>query len=79
MSQADAHTIWNFVRQHEESRKVIVVHCEQGMNRSPAVAAALAVKLELEDPHFWLEYLPNHHVYERSMGRVKTPIRGMRR
>lgn len=42
MTEADARSIWQFVREHTGSYDAIVVHCEQGMSRSPAVAAALA-------------------------------------
>jgi len=34
-------------------------HLEQGMSRSPAVAAALAGRFGVNNNHFFLEYPPN--------------------
>jgi len=63
MSADDARAIWRFVRRHEGQYGAIVVHCEQGMSRSPAVAAALAEGLGLDASAFWREYQPNEYVY----------------
>lgn len=64
MTEADAERIWQFVQEHRDAIGAIVCHCEQGMSRSPAVAAALAEALG-EDPApitRWAQ--PNQHVYE---------------
>jgi len=53
------------------SIKQIVVHCDAGQSRSPAVAAALAKKLNGSDDEFWepsvmyaqRRYSPNRLVY----------------
>ena len=34
----------DFVAPHQKSISTVAVHCEQGMSRSPAVAAAIAKK-----------------------------------
>ena len=41
----------------------IVVHCEQGMSRSPAVAAAISDALGLNPKRFWQFHTPNEYVY----------------
>ena len=64
IAEVDADEIWDFVRKHEGTYEVIVVHCEQGMSRSPAVAAALARGLGLDDSFFWQENQPNQYVYK---------------
>jgi predicted protein tyrosine phosphatase len=64
MRPADAEAVWDFVGRHQKSVGTIVVHCEQGMSRSPAVAAAIAKKLGLDDRRFWEEHQPNRFVYD---------------
>jgi len=64
MTADDATAIWNFVQRHREDVGTIVCHCEQGMSRSPAVAAALATLLCQDNRHFFEEYQPNEYVYE---------------
>ncbi len=64
MTREHAEEIWQFVAQHQDQVGTIVVHCEQGMSRSPAVAAALAGRLEGDSDRFLIEYQPNEHVYD---------------
>jgi len=40
----------------------IVCHCEQGMSRSPGVAAALCRAMGQDDSFFFAEYQPNDYV-----------------
>ncbi len=64
MTVADAERIWRFVQEHLGNIGAIVCHCEQGMSRSPAVAAALA-EAAGEDPApivAWAQ--PNQTVYQ---------------
>jgi len=63
MTREHAEKIWQFVAQHQDQVGTIVVHCEQGMSRSPAVAAALAERLEGNNDRFFLEYQPNEYIY----------------
>ena len=51
--------MWNSTR---ATLGAIVVHCEQGVSRSPAVAAALCDALGLDGRRFWHGYQPNKHV-----------------
>ena len=42
MTPAQAADIWKFVEKWQNNVGTVVVHCEQGMSRSPAVAVAIA-------------------------------------
>lgn len=65
ITDQDAKAIWRFVREHDGTYRAIVVHCEQGMSRSPAVAAGLAEGRGLDAGYFWENYQPNEFIYER--------------
>jgi predicted protein tyrosine phosphatase len=58
-----AREIWRFVLKHREAIARIVVHCDAGHSRSPAVAAALSRVLVGSDEEFFRRYEPNPHVY----------------
>ncbi len=60
---AQADQIRDFVRKHQVAVGAIVVHCEQGISRSPAVAAAICDALKLDPKRFWQLYTPNQYVY----------------
>lgn len=64
MTDTDARTIWRFLYKYEGDYEVIVVHCEQGMSRSPAIAAALATVLTPADQQYLQTSQPNRYVYE---------------
>jgi predicted protein tyrosine phosphatase len=64
MKPAHARRIWQFVLKHRSEIGAIVVHCEQGASRSPAVAAALCKTLGGDDQGFFEEFIPNRYVYE---------------
>ncbi len=63
ITPAQAKKIRDFVHRHHAAVGAIVVHCEQGMSRSPAVAAAISDALGLEAQRFWQFYTPNVYVY----------------
>jgi predicted protein tyrosine phosphatase len=63
MSRRQALTIWRFVYRHLGNIKIIVVHCEEGMSRSPAVAAGICKGLGGDDSRFFREYQPNDYIY----------------
>ena len=67
MTAAHAKAVWDFLALHQKTIGTVVVHCEQGMSRSPAVAAAIAKKLGMDDTRFWDEHQPNRHVYEMML------------
>jgi predicted protein tyrosine phosphatase len=59
-----ARRIWTFVLAHRSAIERIVVHCDAGRSRSPAVAAALALAFGEDHETFFRQYTPNRHVYE---------------
>lgn len=68
--------VWRFVKQYAVDKNIlIVVHCDAGLSRSPAIAAAIAKHYFGNDSHFFNRYLPNSLVY-RIMLNV---INGQRR
>ena len=66
ITAAQADQICIFVRCHESDVGTIVGHCERGMSRSPAVAAAISDAMGLDPKRFWQVHLPNQHVYHAS-------------
>src|SRR5438105_1795552 len=63
MTDEQARQVWAFVRRWEGQVGAVVVHCEQGVSRSPAVAAALCRAYGGDENCFFREYQPNRHVY----------------
>jgi predicted protein tyrosine phosphatase len=63
MTSADAEAVCRFVDEHDPYVGAVVVHCEQGMSRSPAVAAALALAYGGDFRRFFRNYQPNRWVY----------------
>ena len=64
MNEDHARAIWRFFEQWQEAVETIVVHCEQGMSRSPAVAAAICNVLNGDGSQFFDEYVPNQYIYD---------------
>jgi predicted protein tyrosine phosphatase len=58
-----ARAIWAFVELHRDDIERIVVHCDAGLSRSPAVAAAISKCLTGDDAEFFRRYHPNMRVY----------------
>jgi predicted protein tyrosine phosphatase len=63
-SPKQARQIVEFVASHQGGIGAVVVHCHQGMSRSPAVAAALCKAMGGDEGQFWQGYCPNAYVYE---------------
>jgi len=63
MSPEQAAEIRRFIEERMEQVELIVVNCEAGMCRSPAVAAALWRWLEPGRAGFFDVFRPNAHVY----------------
>jgi predicted protein tyrosine phosphatase len=53
--------------------KALVVHCDAGLSRSPAVAAALSKILVGDDTYFFKRYLPNSRVYRTILEEHYAP------
>lgn len=62
MTPDHARAVWEFLRRHRDHVGTVVVHCEQGMSRSPVIAAALCRTLGEDERRFFAEYQPNRHV-----------------
>jgi len=60
-----AHAVLDFIEEHWHSIDVLMIHCEAGTSRSPAVAAVISRIYVGDDGGFTLPHLyqPNPHVY----------------
>lgn len=72
MTEAHAEQIRAFVEEELAHVQAMVVHCEQGMSRSPAVAAAIARSLGLDEKPFFARYMPNTYVYKLVAGLIRA-------
>ena len=72
MTGEQAKQIWEFVRKWEGKVGTIVVHCEQGMSRSPAVAAALCRHYGGDEGYFFQHHQPNLYVRRLMIERAKN-------
>lgn len=61
-NRAQARQVLDLVSAHPEAQRLLV-HCDAGLSRSPAVAAALSKILLGDDSHFFKRYHPNSRVY----------------
>lgn len=62
-SPAHAALIWDFLALHRAAIERVIVHCDAGYSRSPAVAAAIARVYEGDDAAYFRRYQPNRRVY----------------
>lgn len=69
-SEKDADEILNFVNGVWDKIDLLLVHCEAGISRSPAVAAALCRMKYGHDMHFFQHYTPNRLVYRTLLDRA---------
>jgi predicted protein tyrosine phosphatase len=70
--EAHARSIVEFVRAHERDIDRIVVHCDAGMSRSPAVAAAITRSMGEDDAAWFKRYRPNMRVYRRLLEALES-------
>jgi predicted protein tyrosine phosphatase len=75
MKLAHAKRIWRFVREHRDKIGILIVQCEQGASRSPAVAAAICRTLGGDDSGFFNEFVPNPYVYALLLKTVPPELR----
>jgi predicted protein tyrosine phosphatase len=68
-AEEHAHAILDFVREQWDLVELLLVHCEVGRCRGPAVAAAVSKIYLGHDDHFFLPdlYQPNPLVYKTMM------------
>lgn len=62
MTPGQAESIWSFVLRQAGEVGAIVAHCEQGMSRSPAIAAGLLIGMGQDADFILRNSQPNHHV-----------------
>lgn len=62
----DARAIWSLLRSHPDVSR-LVVHCDAGLCRSPAVGAAVAKALTGDDEAYFRRYRPNLRVYRKLL------------
>ena len=62
-SKEQAKKIWNFFQSYKSKINSVVVQCEVGVCRSPAVAAALCKAIDQDNSKFFRFYTPNMFVY----------------
>lgn len=64
-SRAHARAIWELIETNLPRR--LIIHCDAGMCRSPAVAAAVAKALDGDDTEYFRRYRPNMRVYRMML------------
>jgi predicted protein tyrosine phosphatase len=74
-SSEQAQQIWALVVEHHTEIERIVVHCDAGISRSAAVAAALARRFGGDETQFFSgKYHPNARVYRMLVEEAPTVI-----
>jgi len=68
--------IWSFVNEYKDKVEAIICHCEAGLSRSPAVAAAIAKVLHGDDSEYFKTFLPNSLVYSTMLNVARGERRG---
>jgi aminoglycoside phosphotransferase len=71
-SKVHAITILSFIEAHRAEISHVVVHCEAGASRSPAVAATICRLRGGDDSRFFADFSPNLYVYEQFLGFAKA-------
>lgn len=69
----DAQKIWDALGRNADVTRV-VVHCDAGISRSAAVAAAILRAAGDDDAEIFRRHRPNPHVYETMLAFAPTPI-----
>ena len=69
MMKSDAKHIVDGIEHNINRIQQIIVHCDAGYSRSPAVAAAIAKAFGVDDEEYFSggRYCPNRHVYRTML------------
>lgn len=69
MMKSDAKHIVDGIEHNINRIQQIIVHCDAGYSRSPAVAAAIAKAFGIDDEEYFSggRYCPNRHVYRTML------------
>lgn len=65
-TEVHAHMILDFVKEHKDVER-IVIHCDAGHSRSPAIAAALCRVHGMDDSMWFRAKNPNKRVYRKIL------------
>lgn len=65
--QQEAIDVLNFVAKYADQAEYLIVHCDAGFSRSPAVAAAISKIYNGEDHEYFKRYSPNQKVYSEIL------------
>ena len=68
---ADARAVWSFVSERMGRVDTLVVQCEAGWSRSPAIAAAISLSIGEDASRFFRDYGPNVHVFRRMLDHAR--------
>lgn len=68
----DAALCWKFIAAHRSGAAGLLVHCEAGLSRSPAIARAVAERIGLRCDDAWPR--GNLHVYATMRESAYAPI-----
>jgi predicted protein tyrosine phosphatase len=63
-SAVQARRVWDFVLAHRGGVDRMLVHCDAGKSRAPAIAAAIAKIFDGDDARWFAAYTPNPRVYQ---------------
>lgn len=61
--EEQAREVWRFIDEHRDHIDELLLHCDAGQSRSPAVAAAIARDATGDDNEYFRRYRPNMRVY----------------
>jgi predicted protein tyrosine phosphatase len=75
MTAADARAVWRFFLSHQHDVGTLVVHCEAGWSRSPAVAAAILHAIGEDATPLFRAYHPNVFVFRRMLAAAPRSLR----
>lgn len=67
ITENQAKKIWEFVKEYKDKVSLIIVHCDGGICRSPAVAQAIGEYLSIEENLLFFNkeiFIPNKKVYQ---------------
>ena len=70
MTSRQARRIWQFIDQYAAEIGALIIHCEQGTSRSPAVAATICKMLGGDPAPFFAGFSPNRYVYNLLLSRL---------
>jgi predicted protein tyrosine phosphatase len=71
---ADARAVWAFLSIQRTRARCLVVQCEAGWSRSPAMAAAISLALGEDASRFFRDYTPNVFIFRRMLETMPAPL-----